>query len=73
MATNQVSTLVEINLTTGERIERELNAEELEQRRLDQAQAAAQQAEADAKTATRKSALAKLSALGLTPEEIASL
>jgi hypothetical protein len=31
------------------------------------------QAKADAKIATRSSALAKLSALGLTPEEIASL
>jgi hypothetical protein len=31
------------------------------------------QLEADAKVATRTSALAKLSALGLTPEEIASL
>lgn len=43
------------------------------QRTKDQAEAAAQQAEADAKVAARESALAKLSALGLTPEEIASL
>jgi hypothetical protein len=44
-----------------------------EQRTKDQAEADARQAEADAKEATRSSALAKLSALGLTPEEIASL
>ena len=31
------------------------------------------QAETDAKAATRSSALAKLAAIGLTPEEIASL
>jgi DNA-binding NarL/FixJ family response regulator len=31
------------------------------------------QAQADAKVATRESALAKLAAIGLTPEEIASL
>ena len=43
------------------------------QRTKDQAEAKALQAEVDAKAAARASALAKLSALGLTAEEIASL
>jgi hypothetical protein len=38
-----------------------------------QAEAEARQAEADAKAAARESALAKLAALGLTADEIASL
>ena len=43
------------------------------QRTKDQAEAAKAQAATEAKIAARESALAKLSALGLTPEEIASL
>ena len=65
------------NLETGEMIERELNSEELAQQAIDEAkyqeQQAIKQAEEDAKAAAKASAEAKLSALGLTPEEIAAL
>lgn len=43
------------------------------QRTKDQAEAAARQAEIEARVAARASALAKLAALGLSPEEIAAL
>ena len=43
------------------------------QRTKDQAEAKAMQAEMDARIAARESALAKLSALGLTEQEIAAL
>ena len=43
------------------------------QRKLDQAEAKAQQATATARADARASALAKLSALGLTPQEIEAL
>jgi hypothetical protein len=64
---------VEYNALTGETIQRELTAEEIEQHELDVADALAQQAEAEAKAAARQSALAKLADLGLTAEEIAAL
>ena len=67
------TTAYEFNGETGEQIARDLTVEELTQRKLDVAEAKALKAEADAVVATRSSALAKLSALGLTPEEIASL
>lgn len=44
-----------------------------QQRTKDQAEAEARQAELDAKVTARASALAKLAALGLTADEIASL
>jgi len=43
------------------------------QQKLDQAEAKAQEAEATAKADARISVLAKLSALGLTPQEIEAL
>jgi hypothetical protein len=61
------------NAATGEIVEREMNAEELAQREADRAAAEAAAAEAAAKEAARQSALDKLAALGLTPEEIAAL
>jgi hypothetical protein len=67
----------EVNVTTGEIIQREATAEELAQEALDQAAAAAAQAERDAaeaeKIASKESARAKLAALGLTEDEIAAL
>jgi hypothetical protein len=51
----------------------EAKADFIRQRELDYAEFQTKQAEADAKAATRSSALAKLAAIGLTPEEIASL
>ena len=61
---------VEINVETGETIEREMTAEEIADLQASQAQA---QAEQDAKAAARQSALAKLADLGLTEEEVAAL
>jgi hypothetical protein len=67
----------EVNATTGEIIQREPTAAELEQEALDRAAAAAANAEKDAAEAARiaakESARAKLAALGLTDEEISAL
>lgn len=61
------------DLSTGEIVDREMTDEEFTAHKADQKADAARRAEADAKVAARESALAKLSALGLTPEEIAAL
>jgi hypothetical protein len=67
----------ELNVTTGEIIQREATAKELAQEALDQAAAAAANAERDAAEAARlaakESARAKLATIGLTEEEIAAL
>ena len=67
----------EVNVTTGEVIEREPTAEELAQEAADQAATAAAKAEQDAKdaaaAAAKASARDKLAVLGLTEEEIAAL
>lgn len=67
----------ELNVTTGEIIQREPTPEELAQEALDQTAAAAAQAERDAaeasEIAAKESARAKLAAIGLTEEEIAAL
>jgi hypothetical protein len=67
----------EVNVTTGEIIEREPTAEELEQEAADHANASAYKAEQDAKdaatAAAKSSARAKLAAIGLTEEEIAAI
>lgn len=58
---------------TDEIIDREMNDAEYadwEQLQAEQAQA---QAEADAKAAAREATIAKLAALGLTPEDLAAL
>ena len=72
-----MSDVLEINVQTGERIERDFSPEELAQREKDQAEAeAAAQAIADqaaAKEAAKASALAKLEALGLTADEAAAI
>ena len=66
-----------INCETGERTEVELTAEEIAQQESDTAayyaRKAAEEAEATAKAVAKASAEAKLSALGLTTEEIAAL
>jgi DNA-binding NarL/FixJ family response regulator len=61
---------VEINVETGEVVEREMTAKEVKDLQASQTQ---MQAEQDAKTTARASALAKLADLGLTAEEIAAL
>ena len=66
-----------INCETGEQTEVELTAEEIAQREADavkaEADRAAREAEEAAKAAAKASAEAKLSALGLTAEEVAAL
>jgi hypothetical protein len=62
-----------VDAATGESYERPLTAEELADREAMQAEAEARQAEQDAKAAARVSALAKLSALGLTDAEVGAL
>jgi hypothetical protein len=68
-----MSDVLEINVPTGERIERDFTAAERKQRDKDiaAAEAAAQAAadEAAAKEAAKASAFAKLEALGLTADE----
>ena len=70
-------TVLEINCTTGEQIERPMTAAEIEQRTKDAAAFAAQQAEAEAeaeaKADAKLTAQAKLQALGLSGEEVAAL
>lgn len=61
------------DVTTGENIERDLNADELADRASAQDNYEARQAEREAKATARASALAKLAELGLTAEEIAAL
>jgi hypothetical protein len=66
-----------VNCETGIAVEVPLTAEEIQQRELDAIAAATAKQEADAIAATeadaKASAQAKLSALGLTAEEIAAL
>jgi hypothetical protein len=72
-----MTTTIEVNCTTGEVVERPLTAEELAQREVDAAAFAAAQAEREASEAAaqvaKESAQSKLTALGLTAEEIAAL
>jgi hypothetical protein len=70
---NEILIAFEVDGNTGAQITRELTSAELAQRTLDATEASKQKTEADAKAATRASALAKLAALGLTADEIASL
>ena len=61
---------VEHNATTGEILEIELTAKEIEERQAQAALVAAEKAEAQAK---RSTALAKLEALGLTADDLKAL
>jgi hypothetical protein len=62
-----------IDCSTGETTEVELTAEEVAAQQVGQELAVQLQAELEVKAAARESALAKLAALGLTPEEVAAL
>jgi hypothetical protein len=68
---------IEVNCATGEVTERPLTAEEIAQREADAAASASLEAEREATQAAVEAAKAsaneKLSALGLTTEEIAAL
>ena len=72
-----MSDVLEINVKTGERIERDFTPEELAQREADAAAAAEREAleadEAAARQAARESGEAKLLALGLTVDEVAAM
>lgn len=62
-----------VNATTGEEVEREMNAEELAQWEADKAASEAAKAEQAAKESAKTAAHEKLAALGLTAEEISAL
>jgi hypothetical protein len=66
-------TALQVNAQTGEVIERELTADEILDLQSIISEEAEILAEKNAKEASRVSALAKLSALGLTQDEIAAL
>jgi len=70
-----MSDVLEINVPTGERIERDFTADELTQREKDQAQAAAASEAAAQKEAAdkaaRDAAIAHAKSLGFTDEMIA--
>jgi hypothetical protein len=72
-----MTTAIQVNCETGEVTERPLTAEELAQREVDAAAHAAaeaeREAEAAATAAAKEAATTKLTALGLTAEEIAAL
>ena len=72
-----MSKVIEIDCSTGESIERDMTEAELAAMAAMQAQAEEQRAAEDAakaaSDAAKASATAKLSALGLTAEEIAAL
>ena len=61
------------NSETGEIVDREMNADEIKQREIDAANAKTRADAIAAQPAARTSALAKLAALGLTPEEISAI
>jgi hypothetical protein len=65
--------ITEHNVETGEIIEREMTTDEVKAMQSEKATLEAHLAELAAKETARQSALDKLAALGLTPEEIAAL
>jgi hypothetical protein len=65
--------IVRIYTAPGEFIDREMNDDEFAQYQIDQAEEEARQAEAEAKAAAKAAAQAKLSALGLTVEDLKAL
>jgi len=75
MATQKTEVLstVKVNAATGLQVVEPMNELEYADYQARQAEAVASEAEATAKTDARTSALNKLSALGLTQEEIDSL
>ena len=62
-----------VDATTGEVAERLLTTEELAEREVMATEYAQREAEQQSKIEARQSALAKLTALGLTEEEVAAL
>lgn len=70
MAKNEILTEKIINAETGEEVILEVSAEEIASR---EAQEAERKTLLDAKAAAREATIAKLAALGLTPEDLAAL
>jgi DNA-binding NarL/FixJ family response regulator len=70
---SDVAKVLIVDAQTGKQIERELNKDELAERKADLLQNEKFKAEQDAKATARESALAKLKALGLTEAEISAL
>jgi hypothetical protein len=70
---SEIPTAYEFDGETGQANIRELTEDEINQIKSDAAQLKKQQAQVDAKIAARQSALGKLTALGLTKEEIDAL
>ncbi len=72
-----MSKVIEIDCSTGESVERDMTEAELEAQAAMQAQAeehrAAEDAAKAASDAAKASAVSKLSALGLTADEVAAL
>ena len=58
------------DIETNEIVDREMTDQEFKQYKVDQESFKADKAEIESKKAARESALSKLAALGLTPEEI---
>jgi hypothetical protein len=65
--------ITELNTSTGELVEREMTQEEKNNYANAVARAKASQLEAESKELARQTALDKLAALGLTPEEISAI
>jgi hypothetical protein len=65
--------ITEYNFDTGESIERDLTAEELKRFQADKDEVAKDKQAEIHKLAAKQSAQAKLAALGLTEEEVASI
>ena len=61
------------DLATGEIVDREMTIEELKVRELDLAESVAQELKRSTAQNAKQSAQAKLAALGLTEEEVASI
>jgi hypothetical protein len=70
---SEIQKITIIDATKSEVIEREMNAEELDNLKIVTAESKKRQDDLDANLAARQSALAKLAALGLTEAEIAAL
>ena len=73
MATSSIPMVTIHDLATNEVTERPMTAEEFEQYKTDVAAAKAEQDAIDQQRLNEQSAVSKLSALGLTAEEIAAL
>jgi hypothetical protein len=68
-----MSQIIEHNVETGEISTREMTKEELAQNQIASKESQNRRSDLEAKESAKDSALAKLAALGLTPEEISAI